>query len=550
MKFKDLIRLGRESIKNRKKSTRNTVCGLAFALTILIPMLFFTMSFSVDLTNTINNAKNVYCFGVSVANINDPVDGHVDSENSNGTPLLGHTDKQTLYSLIGDTVEEILEFSYLDIYGKKFLDVGDKSYSYKYNAESFSPYLRVKITPYESSKSVTDGIRHNLERQGKSFLCCGREFSQNSKGEVLISEKFLADFFLTPQEVLNQKISLRSRSGAIMKLYIDNDNDPNNEYNDQYIDDDISAEIFGDFTVVGVISNDYYALNDDLANDADIWVTGQSYYSDQDKTQAAYQPVLKMNQQEEWEILVATYTQGFDAMQQQALRDGKIFCAVPVVYFSSVYGVNTMSPMQLYNPTTLFVQCKDFVSSLDVAEVISSCEKRLGVVRELHETLNFRACQLYNNFNTLYTTGQYVMLFLYFFGGLILLATLLNLFNSINYSVEIRRRYLGMMCAVGAKKSDLPRMYLIEMLIIFARSLPWAVPLSAVLSYAIKFVVDRAFSRSVQIFSVAMNLNFWHYFTALAITVAVLVLIALIFSRIALYKTMKQSIPEMMSADT
>lgn len=550
MKFKDLIHLGRESIKNRKKSTRNTVCGLAFALTILIPMLFFTMSFSVDLTNTINNAENVYCFGVSVVNANDPLDGHVASENSNGTPLLGHTDKQTLYSLVGDTAEEIIEFSYLDVNGKKFLDVDDKKYPYKYNIEQSSPYLRIKITPYESSKCITDGILRNLERQGKSFLSCGREFSQNSKGEVLVSEKFLADFFLTPNAVLNKKISLRLSSGGISMLYIDNDNDPNNEYQDQYTDDDISAEVFGDFTVVGVISNDYYALNDNLADDADIWITGQSYYSDQYKTQPAYQPVLKLHQQEEWEILVATYTQGFDAMQQQALRDGKIFCAVPVVYFSSMYGVSTASPLQLYNPTILFVQCKDFVSSMDVAEVISSCEKRLGIFRELYETLYYRACQLYNNFNALYTTGQYVMLFLYFFGGSILLATLLNLFNSINYSVEIRRRYLGMMCAVGAKKSQLPRMYVIEMLIIFARSLPWAVPLSAVLSYAIKFVVDRAFSRSVQIFTIVMKLNFWHYFTALAITVVALILIALIFSRIALYKTMKRSIPEMMSADT
>ena len=508
------------------------------------------MSFSIDLTNTINNAENVYCFGVSVVNANDPLDGHVNSENSGYTPILGHTDKQTLYSLVGDTVDEILEFSYMDVNGKKFLDVGEKSYPYKYNAASSSPLTKMKISPYESSKFITDGVRSNLERQGKSFLSCGREFSENSKGEVLISEKFLADFFLTPNAVLNKKISLRLNSGGISMLYIDNDNDPNNEYEYQYTEDDISAKIFSDFTVVGVISNDYYALNDNLANDADIWVTGQSYYSDQDKTQPAYQPVLKLHQQEEWEILVATYTQGFDAMQQQALRDGKIFCAVPVVNFSSEYGVNTMSPLQLYNPTILFVQCKDFVSSLDVSEVISSCEKRLGVVRELYETLNPRACQLYNNFNTLYTTGQYVMLFLYFFGGSILLATLLNLFNSINYSVEIRRRYLGMMCAIGAKKSQLPRMYLIEMLIIFARSLPWDVPLSAVLSYAIKFVVDRAFSRSVQIFSVAMNLNFWHYFTALAITVVALILIALIFSRIALYKTMKRSIPEMMSADT
>ena len=54
MKVKEYIRLGKISIKSRKKSTRNTVRGIAFGLIMLVPIVFFTLAFYLDLTDKIN----------------------------------------------------------------------------------------------------------------------------------------------------------------------------------------------------------------------------------------------------------------------------------------------------------------------------------------------------------------------------------------------------------------------------------------------------------------------------------------------------------------
>ena len=76
MQFKEYVRLGNISLKNRKKSTRNTVCGIAFGLSLLVAVVFFSLAFSLDLTNAIDSARNVTCFAVPVTNEVDEQDGY------------------------------------------------------------------------------------------------------------------------------------------------------------------------------------------------------------------------------------------------------------------------------------------------------------------------------------------------------------------------------------------------------------------------------------------------------------------------------------------
>lgn len=62
MRFGDYLRLGKISIKNRRKSTRNTVRGVSFALVMLVPIVFFTLSFYVGMTSEVNCRKNAVEF--------------------------------------------------------------------------------------------------------------------------------------------------------------------------------------------------------------------------------------------------------------------------------------------------------------------------------------------------------------------------------------------------------------------------------------------------------------------------------------------------------
>ena len=64
MRFRDYLRLGKISIKNRRKSTRNTVRGVSFALVMLVPIVFFTLSFYVGMTSEVNAVKTLSSFKV------------------------------------------------------------------------------------------------------------------------------------------------------------------------------------------------------------------------------------------------------------------------------------------------------------------------------------------------------------------------------------------------------------------------------------------------------------------------------------------------------
>lgn len=133
------------------------------------------------------------------------------------------------------------------------------------------------------------------------------------------------------------------------------------------------------------------------------------------------------------------------------------------------------------------------------------------------------------------------------FGGTIFFATLLNLYNSVQYSVQMRRRYLGMMRAIGAKKSVLLRLYLVEILLIFARSLPWTVCCSGLLSLGIKLGIDTVFSGTETVFGVALRLRFSFFFAALGFALVVMLAVALLFSQIALYGISRRPILDILS---
>ena len=137
---------------------------------------------------------------------------------------------------------------------------------------------------------------------------------------------------------------------------------------------------------------------------------------------------------------------------------------------------------------------------------------------------------------------------MYSFGGIILFATLLNLFNTINYSVQVRRNYIGMMRAVGARRKTIPKLYLVEILLIFARSLPWVLVFGGGVSLALKLIVDSSFNiYGADFLNVTLSLNFWYFFAAFALVAAALFLVAYAFSAIACRRVARGPILEVLS---
>lgn len=556
MRLGEYVRLGRISLKNRKKSTRNTVIGISFGLILLIPVLFFTLSFSIDLTNAINGARSVSCFAVETVNENDPQDGYENDSDGNdyvGT-LLGHTEREALFDMVGGAVEEIVSQEYLGISAQN----GDYTLNGKFFATEWSEGLygynkgtEIKILRGNYAGCIPAGIHSDLARLNSSFLAAGQGFSQNSKGEILISETLARLNGMTPEEAIGGSLSLRVAVGGVVGFDWDNDNDPDNEFiKPTDIVEPKEITLFKDFKIVGVISDEYYALNDLLEDDAHIWITGASYYSEDEPLVPKYQPVIRTHTLKNgWLTRVATYPEGVERMQAAALEDGMFFTAYPAVGFSSGgYGMSSNEGLNM-NTVVHFVQCKDFASAEEVTIFLHGSYKKLGWTEDYIQVSRRFACSLFQDFLVLYRVGNYVMLLLYAFGGVIFFATLLNLYNSVQYSVQVRRRYLGMMRAVGAKSSVLPRLYFAEIVLIFAYSIPFAAVFGGGLSLAIKLVIDRAFSDSVSVLNVAIRLHFGFFFAAFAFALAALLLVALLISQIAVRKAARSPIIDVMAAE-
>ena len=555
MQLKEYIRLGNISLKNRKKSTRNTVCGIAFGLSLLVAVVFFSLAFSMDLTNAIDSARNVTCFAVPVTNERDGQDGYsgIEDEEFDGTYfgiLFGDTERKALFAELGKTVEEIVSQEYVSVASDSEYSLNGQIFRTE-GSDGMHYYQRgteIKVLRKGNSGCIPAGIYSDLERAGHSFLAAGREFSPRSKGEIMVSEALVRINGMTPEEVVGGSLSLKmplKDSGGNLGLVLDNDNDPDNAYSDWGEPSEKIVTVFKNYRIVGVISEAYYRLNDIFKKDAHIWITGDSFYGE-NSTLPKYAPILRLQTDERGSKLrVATYKDGIDAMQSAALADGMFFAAHPSAGFGYFYLANT--DRTVYNAVVYFVQSKDFASSLEVAKICTRGFKRLGMNFDRNEVIRHFVCPMYRDFLILYEVGNYVTLFLYVFGGTIFFATLLNLYNSVQYSVQTRRRYLGMMRAIGAKKSVLPRLYLVEILLIFARSLPWTVCCGGLLSWGIKWGVDASFLNAETVFGVAIRLRFVYFFASLGIALAVMTAVALLFSRIALHGISRRSVVDVLS---
>ena len=127
MLIKDYIRLGRISIKSRKKSTRNTVRGIAFGLIVLVPVIYFTMAFYIGLLGAVNATRGVACFSFATVGRESEEGAAVDESDH---ILLGRTEYNRMYAEIGNTVEEVIYNEYYGTFLRWFCGQYDPAQGY------------------------------------------------------------------------------------------------------------------------------------------------------------------------------------------------------------------------------------------------------------------------------------------------------------------------------------------------------------------------------------------------------------------------------------
>ncbi|MBO5046407.1 MAG: hypothetical protein J6C93_06010 [Clostridia bacterium] len=596
MKLKEYIRLGKISIKSRKKSTKNTVRGISFGLIMLIPVVFFTLAFNVDMTNKINDTRNI-----SIVNVLTHGEGAESAtvqlgDNSNSPIVFGASDMARITERT-DAVEEVVYADYwafgsdrsntngyaiIDEQMMQYSEItGNGNYGGQINySDILMPNLNVKVVDITRSggKTVPAGIVEDLEEAGKTVLSAGEGFSEEGgKGEVMISELVLQKYGIDPSEAIGKEFSLLSQLSFnephyynqeyVSGYFLDNDTNPNNSYSvsEDGVVPNFGAAVIAKFEIVGIISNEYFSLNSALFHEPQVWITDASVYQTAGGERTVkYLPELKTHSKESTSGSTSNYQivtypeageEGVMNLMQQAAEEKMFFPAVPAMT-PWCGGEFYVWDAYFEAPVTMAsVQCKDYDGASTVVGIIDGVYTNLTGEDSSDMGMggyatSYCAVEAFENFSMLHTIGGYVMVVMYVFGGIIFFATLLNLYNSVNYSVQARRNYIGMMRAIGATKDVIPRLYLVEILLIFARSLIWVLIFSGGISYGIKALIDMLFkSEASMLLGTTLSLNFGYFFLALGVVFVLIFAIAFIFSRVACLSVTRKGILEVLSDD-
>lgn len=556
MRFSDYFRLGRISVKSRKRSTRNTVVGIGFGLAVLIPVLFFTLAFHADLLAKVDARREM---SIVSFNFSDSPD-RVSTKN---------------YMMKKATLDEIRKRPEAkEIIRSEYYSLGGRGRSFSFTIGDRQTYLgnlRLVYAPqngiftipvaFDGQVRVIDAMAGDplvpsgvLTGMGASSVFLAGTGFTKPRGEIILSEPLARGMgYSDPAAAVGESVSIsvsgsfaRINNGTFFEYRLDEDADPNNEFVESDPEKStFDLEILHEFTVCGVVREAYYLQNSLTLQDAHIWLPSSSLLSESGES---YLPVLRRGEGS----MAVTYPDDLSALAERAAEEKVFFPLIPALTFSSFggYAENTWTEPV----ASAMIQCKSFNDASDLFGIYEREYREDNSLPGFVVADEKSAVAGFSNLRLLNTVSNYILSVMTVFGGVVMLATLLNLFNTVNYSVEKRKNYMGMMQAIGARKSAIPKLYLVEIFLIFLLSFPWAFLFGGAISYVMKYLVDRFFASTkgqlaAAVFTKTISLNFGWFFLAFAIVAAAALAVSLLFSVLACRGVTRSKVMEVLATE-
>lgn len=491
MKLKDYWRLAKISLAARKKSTRSTVIGISFSLIIIVPLLFAMIGINQNILKMLNaNPDQLFATFYS-AEEGSKLAEKPFSYDSNQTYLVydgifsnynymqafsDHNDyfKNNKIDALHYSIH--MKSAYIDLDGKtpyyEKIIVNDTN---KY--QLFTPeYRENSNNNFNTSLAVLEDkdISNLNDYIGQVYL---KGFNGGFKGDgakqVIVSKKYLDAAGLQPEDVYNQKISVYYRDQGYNAFY------KTEAGNLERLNGYFSHYLFQNFKVVGIIDGSKYESKVNDIRSASMIVTGASYYNS--KGECALAPSygkFAVSNPGGGITNEIGYNVG-DYKQKNQLSTEYVFPGVEgyadkTVLYEQTFGNNmTSSPDETKIKQTTRINVYLYVAKnytdLDktIKKVSAEYANRYTDETKFKEEV---ASRVYNDFVLINQIFTMVTIIGGIFGGVILFAALVNLFNSVKHSVDSRRNYLGVMKAIGAEDATIPKLYFFEVLRIFLRA--------------------------------------------------------------------------------
>lgn len=580
MKSKDLVRLGKISVKARKKSSRNTVGGMSFGLILLVPMIFFSLAFFVDVTKQVNKSIQASTLTYEIKSPIDPSDDDRPTEEySYGlTPAFKHynelakmKDIKNKYMYTNQKFS-LSQFGYQRVEGVTpvypTIKIGNNTYDwieYMNNSDHYvSENIRIVHADLTNNDAVfsdyeVDVWKNNEENKtDKPILLDGYDKgftkSTSGKGEIVVSEVWLDQLNISAQSAYGKKLTIQYPEISIgQKIASWGEIRYYRYQNVTFEYHDVQPYLFYEYEIVGIIDKDYYKNDWSVSQEKPLFIiTDASMYL---KDGNAYEPLgydieMDLESIDGQEVNVAKLTPYLSYAELLSInKDDKIAFLMPP--FTNMYDLNyTYENGELkislqHFKSNLILQMKDYTAT---SAAIRQSKNILSVTYGDLEDMAYRsmiASNAHFSYYMTYTIGMVLVLTFGIVGGTIFVINMLNLLNTIRYSVQSRKNYIGMMRAIGARNGLIPKMYMFELLILFGKVFLWVAIFASLFSVGIKYLLDWV----LKIISIDFAIKIIYYPIALGATFLSIMIIGYMFALFSSWSVSRKPILEVLRSE-
>lgn len=514
MRIKDYMELAKRSLNIRKKSNRSTVIGLSLGFALLVPVIASLFGVNVSLYNQLNKTPYLLYYETSVSDYRIET---ADYSQNNSINISGS--KHIDYLNNNDNVEHAIFYeqyplSSMPEFNIKPMDIsvdGGVFKSINYRKDSYYSIIDINKSDGFFPRNLSEYYDGGLFLDGFD-----RGFDGDGKQQIVLSENFIIDNNLLPQDVYLKPFTVKVDG----KLNITEDGLT-----------EAQGFLCYNYTVVGIIKSsiaDMYESNNFMGSQ--MFFTSASVYDSNGS--AVLKPYYYRYGNKEYERYLV-----FDNFDNREILNTEYMMLgwnIPGLF-------NKSHNLSTFGSTCIFGECDGYARlNKEIKGLNAYFGKAIGVVNDYVE-----GSPIFNRYQLVFNVTNIVTLVLLITSLVLGLSALLNMFCSISHNVRERKQYLTMMRAIGAKDSDIPKLYMTESAILCSKA---GIAISVVgflLSMAVKLIFDSVLKQH----GVSYNLSipWWIIIVTVLSVVAVVYFIGISFSYLCTKRLSKQKITSILN---
>lgn len=551
MRLFDKYRLAKLSLVSRGKTTFQGIFGLSFGLILLFPLMFLVIGFYGGFNAELNNEPLYHVQRVDYSSV----------KTVSGQVLCDEQYESDINKIYGIT--STIKFNYCYLSNERndeamfSINGGEKFSAIKPNSrESPYAYIGIEILDKKYANKPFLGFDYNF--YGKPLLA-GRTFSANkSEKEVMVSSTFLRDYGLDAKSIIGSTLSVYShvkQSRIVFSSSRDEIIKPA-EYKQNVL-----VANFIDFKIVGVYDSGIYYRRSPRTTLASFnsrddglrqrppkdyfWITTASLGEN---------GVASAPERIDKEIIENDELKGYNTwyyyedtptvLSERVTSSGYAFIPFGLGVFSR----------SVFNPLYTNSQLIDFynfqvarngyekITKIYKKSVIGNPES--PVYRYPDDVVPSR----FEKYQKFYDRFIYVCIGLASFGGIIFIATLLNITNTMHFAVDSSKGFIGICRAQGMNKKTVRKLFLSQVNLIFIISYVFATIFGGAGCIAIKKLFDIEVADVVwDDTKMDLTLHWFYIPVSLIALIIITTIISIVISKILVRRINKKGIIDVLT---